>query len=150
MGGLLRQNGVPDERADGMMDEALAHYASFFLCELERAEVRALEGARELIGRMGEGRTDCVLGLLTGNLEALVSPKLKAAGLPPAGFRLGAFGSDNTDRNELPAIATLRAEAYRGKRILPGDVAIVGDTPLDVECARRFGAIPIAVATRRL
>jgi len=152
---LLLQNGAPAERVAGMMDEALDRYASFFLAELDHAEVRALAGARDLIERLGSGDLSAsanghagpMLGLLTGNLEALVAPKLEAAGIPPASFMVGAFGSDNPDRNELPAIATRRAEAYRKRRIVPGEVAIVGDTPLDIACAQHFGAVAIAVAT---
>jgi phosphoglycolate phosphatase-like HAD superfamily hydrolase len=153
MRGLLRQNGVPAEIVEAVMDEALDRYASVYLSELQRTEVRALDGAQELIERLTADHTDCgletdrVLGILTGNLESLVAPKLEAAGICPASFSVGAFGSDDADRNKLPAVATQRAEASRKQRIRPEEVVIVGDTPLDVECARHFGAVPIAVAT---
>ncbi len=74
-------------------------------------------------------------------------PKLEAAGIPASSFVVGACGSDDAHRDKLPAIAVERAEESLGTRILPNEVAIVGDTPLDIRCARQFGAVSIAVAT---
>jgi phosphoglycolate phosphatase len=87
-----------------------------------------------------------VLGLLTGNIEAGARLKLAPTGLSPL-FRLGAFGSDDADRRRLPAIACERARALVGRRFAFDRVTIIGDTPLDVDCARACGARAVVVAT---
>ncbi|PYO01410.1 MAG: hypothetical protein DMD91_07740 [Candidatus Rokuibacteriota bacterium] len=72
--------------------------------------------------------------------------KLRSTGLWPL-FRVGAFGSDDADRRRLPAIACARARALTGREFPFERVTIIGDTPLDVDCARVCGARAIAVAT---
>lgn len=90
---------------------------------------------------------DVVLALLTGNIRDTVPLKLAAAGIDPALFRVGAYGSDSLERNELFPLALARAEAVLGLRPAAGDVIIIGDTPADVGCARAGGGRAIAVAT---
>ena len=145
---LLLENGLSIIRTDRILSEALQRYQSQYLSALKKADVRPLDGARELIERlaaMSPGRL--LLGILSGNMEGLVVPKLEAVGIPASSFVVGAFGSDDADRDKLPAIAVERAERSFGTHILPHEVAIAGDTPLDVRCARHFGAVSIAVAT---
>jgi phosphoglycolate phosphatase-like HAD superfamily hydrolase len=87
------------------------------------------------------------LALLTGNFEPIARIKLKRSGIGkyfPVGQ--GAFGSDAEDRTELPAIARRRA----GQDDVPhprGDTVVIGDTPLDIVCARADGVRCVAVAT---
>jgi phosphoglycolate phosphatase-like HAD superfamily hydrolase len=50
-------------------------------------------------------------------------------------------------RRLLPAIARERAHARLGHAFPFDRVVIVGDTPLDVDCARACGARAVAVAT---
>ena len=76
-----------------------------------------------------------------------MTPKLAAAGIPSDGFLVGAYGSDHADRNQLPSIAVERAHESHDARFCPEEVVIVGDTPLDVHCARLFGAVSVAVAS---
>lgn len=90
----------------------------------------------------------CLVGLLTGNVEAGARIKLQPTGLLPC-FRLGAYGSDHADRTRLPAIAARRAEVLSGRLFGGAEMVIIGDTPRDVGCARAFGAASIAVATGR-
>ena len=72
--------------------------------------------------------------------------KLRPTGLWPL-FRVGAFGSDDVDRRRLPAVACERARAHTGRAFAFDEVTIIGDTPLDVDCARACGAVAVAVAT---
>lgn len=120
--------------------------------------------ARALVGEIGDGRgvvpmpgvTDLLrqlaategvlLGLLTGNIEEGARIKLEPPGLWPY-FPVGAFGSDDADRRRLPSLATRRAQAFTGHGFRPEDVAVIGDTPHDIDCARAFGALAVAVAT---
>ena len=59
-------------------------------------------------------------------------------------FRLGAFGDDHVDRRDLVPLAV--AEARR-LGVEPARVVIIGDTPLDIDCAHAHGAVAVAVAT---
>ena len=110
---------------------------------------RLLGGVRELLDALQphERAQRALVGLLTGNLAAGAALKLGAAGLDPARFAVGAYGSDSPRRNELPAVAAMRAAALVGRPIAGGDVVIVGDTPADVACGRPLGARTVAVAT---
>jgi phosphoglycolate phosphatase-like HAD superfamily hydrolase len=88
-----------------------------------------------------------VLGLLTGNLERGAALKLRAGGLDPDRFLLGAYGSDSAYRPDLPAIAARRAEPHFGRVPEGDDVVIIGDTPADIACGRGICARAVAVAT---
>lgn len=87
------------------------------------------------------------LSLLTGNYERIARTKLDRAGI---GHHFlpgqGAFGSDAEQRDLLGPIARARA----GSRDAPyprEHTTIVGDTPLDIACARADGLRVIAIAT---
>lgn len=113
----------------------------------EGALVRLLPGVADVV-RLLSARDDAVVGLLTGNIEPGARIKLRSTGLWPL-FRVGAFGSDDADRRCLPAVARQRALDVLGHDIPYERVTIIGDTPLDVDCARACGAHAVAVATGR-
>lgn len=107
--------------------------------------VALLPGIDELVRRLSE-HPGAMVGLLTGNIETGARIKLEPTGLWPY-FRVGAYGSDDPDRSRLPAVAVRRAEALVGRSIPPEQVLVIGDTPLDIGCARAFSAVAVAVAT---
>ena len=107
--------------------------------------VRLLPGVAEVVGALST-RAAALVGLLTGNIEPGARVKLRPTGLWPL-FRVGAFGSDDLDRRRLPAVACARARVLLGRDIPFERVTIIGDTPLDVDCARACGALAVAVAT---
>ena len=128
----------------------LADCFAAYVAELERligegARVTIMPGVAELVRALA-ARPDAVVGLLTGNIEPGARVKLRPTGLWPL-FRVGAFGSDDMDRRRLPAIACERAWRVTGRRFAFEEVTIIGDTPLDVDCARACGARAVAVAT---
>jgi phosphoglycolate phosphatase len=108
------------------------------------SRVQVLPGVAEVVRRLG-ARADAVVGLLTGNIEAGARIKLTPTGLWPL-FRVAAYGGDDADRRRLPSIARERARAL-GHDFTFDRITIIGDTPLDVACARACGATAIAVAT---
>jgi hypothetical protein len=55
--------------------------------------------------------------------------KLKASGIDPSRFRVGAYGSDSGHRPDLPAIASKRAHPHFGREPHGTEVVIIGDTP---------------------
>jgi phosphoglycolate phosphatase-like HAD superfamily hydrolase len=107
--------------------------------------VTVLPGIAELVAALS-AREDALVGLLTGNIEGGARVKLAPTGLWPF-FRVGAYGSDDIDRRALPAVACERARALAGREFPFERVTILGDTPLDVDCARACGARAVAVAT---
>jgi phosphoglycolate phosphatase len=115
--------------------------------ELHQPALRkgVLPGVSELLTALAD-RQDVVLGLLTGNVSGGARLKLEHFNLWHF-FACGAFGEEGADRNALVPVALERVEA-RGVRVAsPRHVLVVGDTPLDVECALSAGARAIAVAT---
>ncbi len=106
---------------------------------------RVLDGVLPLLNVL-KSRSDCILGLLTGNLEQGATLKLAHYGLQNR-FQLGAYADDHPDRNALVPFALQRAHLLTGLDFAPADVWVIGDTPYDVECARAGGARAAAVAT---
>jgi phosphoglycolate phosphatase-like HAD superfamily hydrolase len=94
-----------------------------------------------------EADTGVLLGLLTGNVVPGARLKLRAVGLDPERFVVGAYGSDHHRRGELPPIAARRAAPHFGRVPTGTEVVIIGDTPADVQCGAGFGARTIGVAT---
>ena len=86
-------------------------------------------------------------GLVTGNTASIAPIKLRAAGFDPDWFVVAAYGSESPDRNDLPFLALERAEKRTGRKILPEQVMVIGDTPADVACARALGAVAVGVRT---
>ena len=138
---------VPD---DTMVARVLDCYVGHLRAELSRPDhqTHVYPGVGALLDAL-EVRDDCLLGLLTGNVEGGARLKLRSAGLDPDRFRVGAFGSDHHVRAELPAVAPRRAGERLG-RVPPGaDVIIIGDTPADMQCGRGIGARAVGVGTGR-
>ena len=88
--------------------------------------------------------------LLTGNIAPNAVVKVAAFGLDRwLDLRLGAYGSDDADRNRLVPVALRRLAVERGVDLTPADAWVIGDTPRDLECARVAGARCLLVATGR-
>jgi phosphoglycolate phosphatase-like HAD superfamily hydrolase len=103
-------------------------------------------GIKELLEFLLQEKSDYAIGLLTGNIEEGARIKLGAFGLNHY-FPLGAFGSDDEDRNKLLPIAIEKYRKILGLSIKFKDCIVIGDTPRDVYCAKPYGAKCIAVAT---
>lgn len=145
---LAGHNGAGDQR---LIEAVCRRYVDHLRTELERPTqaTRLMDGVADLLAALDTPghRKTALVGLLTGNVAAGAALKLRSAGLDPARFRVGAYGSDSAHRADLPAVAAGRAAALTGGRFAGADVIIVGDTPDDVACARPFGACSVAVAT---
>ncbi|HYS17891.1 MAG TPA: HAD family hydrolase [Candidatus Binatia bacterium] len=142
---LMTDAGVDADRIRARVDDCFRAYVR----ELTRlvgdgARVQLMPGVAEVVRRLG-ARPDALVGLLTGNIEAGARIKLGPTGLWPL-FRVAAYGGDDADRRRLPGIARERARAL-GHDFPFDRITIIGDTPLDVECARGCGAVAVAVAT---
>jgi phosphoglycolate phosphatase-like HAD superfamily hydrolase len=120
-----------------------------YLARLDAAlapeRMRLLPGIRSLLERL-ERREDVVLALLTGNWERGARIKLSRHDLNRF-FPFGSFGDGRLDRNELPPVAWERARERTARTFPPEETLIVGDSLLDVACARAHGIPCLAVAT---
>ncbi len=87
-----------------------------------------------------------LIGLLTGNISLGAEIKLRHFQLWDL-FSVGAYGDDHEDRNKLAAIARDRAVKKLGKPLNGSEIVVVGDTPLDIACARAINAKALAVGT---
>ena len=136
------------DASERVVDTVLARYVTLLEDELAKPTQRTTiyPGVSDLLAAL-EQRTDCVLGLLTGNVRPGARLKLASGGLDIARFRIGAFGSDSAHRPDLPAVAQRRAREVLGLELGGRDVVIVGDTPADVTCGQGIGARAIGVAT---
>ena len=87
---------------------------------------------------------NALLGVATGNLEAIGWIKLTRAGLRPW-FRFGGFSDHYLVRAEMVAAAAAEARSLLGQP--DAEVCVVGDTPRDIEAARAAHLPVVAVAT---
>lgn len=143
---VMRLEGHHDAHIDKRMDALLSLYLARLERELEHTDTLVHPGVFELLAAL-ERRDDIILGLLTGNLRNGAYAKLRAAGIDPDRFQVGAFGSDHEHRRELPALARQRAQAELGVHLDGEHLVVIGDTPADIECGRSLGVRAIGVAT---
>ncbi len=132
-----------DDDADAVREACCREYAH--LCPPDLSHT-VLPGIPELLASLSDD-AGVQLALLTGNFEPIARLKLARAGIGkhfPS--RQGAFGSDSEDRSELPAIARRRA-GQAGAPYPRRQTVVIGDTPLDIACARADGVRCVAVAT---
>ncbi len=148
---LLTLAGVDARQVDDRMAELQRATCEAF-AERCPADLRATvnPGMPEVLDALGDAGH--VLSLVTGNFEAVARLKLRRAGLGdwfPGGQ--GGFGSDHEDRAALPAVARRRAGRRGGApsefSFPAAGTVVIGDTPLDIACARADGVRVIAITT---
>ena len=112
---------------------------------LNNHQGRVLPGILALLQALQQ-HTDVALGLLTGNIRAGARVKLGHYGLYEH-FAFGGFGDLHFDRDDVAREALAAIHSHIGPHVLPERIWVIGDTPLDVQCARAIGAKVAAVAT---
>ncbi|HEY6565607.1 MAG TPA: haloacid dehalogenase-like hydrolase, partial [Pirellulaceae bacterium] len=139
------------------MDDNAENFVTFrdrFLAELPRQlEERrgdVLPGVRQTLDRLVR-RDDMRVGLLTGNLRLAAKLKLRHFDLAHYFYRderaIGGFGDEHHDRDDVARAALADARDMWNPHLSGDDIWVVGDTPLDVKCARAISARVIGVAT---
>lgn len=128
-----------DPRFAAALDDVTPIIESLKTTGFER--VPYVEGLIKLLGRKGH-----TIGLLTGNTEKSAKIKLENVDLWHY-FRIGAYGTDIYERSELVPLAIRDAERKTGIRFNRKDVYLVGDTVVDISCAKEGGVRVISVAT---
>jgi len=87
-----------------------------------------------------------LLGLLTGNIRLGAEIKLRHFDLWDF-FEMGAFADDHEERDHIAVVARKRGSRILRQELRGDQVLVIGDTPLDIRCARAIGAKVLAVAT---
>ncbi|UCG77699.1 MAG: HAD hydrolase-like protein, partial [Nitrospirota bacterium] len=130
---------------DDLMGKVERRYIELLKIEIRNSDKKLKPGVKKSLEAL-EARNDCVLGILTGNIEMGARIKLSSMGIHDH-FKVGAYGSDNKDRNSLLPIAVRKYSDISGIDVPFENCVVIGDTPRDVECSKPYGAKCIAVAT---
>jgi phosphoglycolate phosphatase len=133
------------EETAANLQKLLAGYLRRLPQCLEKHQGKVLPGIASLLERLA-GQDDVALGLLTGNVRAGAALKLGHYGLDRH-FMFGGFGDQHHERDDVAREALAAAHAHLNGQVVRERVWVIGDTPLDVKCARAIGVRVAAVAT---
>ena len=140
---LLRFHDIADTPEHG---ERLVHgYLRRLPAALAKHNGQVLPGIAALLQKLAQ-RDDVAVGLLTGNIREGARVKLGHFGLVDH-FAFGGFGDHHFDRDDVAREALAAVRQRYGPDVRTQRIWVIGDTPLDVQCARAIGAKSLAVAT---
>ena len=137
----LRLNAVSEERWRPHLAQAARDMCSFVQTSEGDLKAEATAGAAAVLGHLAA--RGALLGVATGNLEAIGWLKLERSGLRTL-FHFGTFSDGYEYRRDI-----FRAAVQEAERRTASDarICVVGDTPSDIQAARDNGLDVIAVAT---
>jgi phosphoglycolate phosphatase-like HAD superfamily hydrolase len=136
-----RQAGIPAEALEPQIQSIQQAMCQAVAEQREQMRIVLMPGVKAALKHLaGRG---ALLGVATGNLEAIGWIKIEKAGLREW-FRFGGFSDHFPVRAELIGNAARKARELAGAE---ARVCVVGDTPRDIEAARANGLSVIAVAT---
>lgn len=141
---LLEHGRVLDDasRLEDALAEAMFEHRSALV-----ARGFALPGAHQALAAL-HAIDGMVQSVLTGNIRRNAHLKLAAFDLDPLlDLEVGAYGSDDSARSKLVAIAQRRAGTAHGENFDRETTVLIGDTPRDVRAGIEGGARVVAVAT---
>lgn len=113
---------------------------------IDKLEGGTMSGVWKLIHDLESLPRPPALGLLTGNIRLGAEIKLRYYHLWDH-FQIGAFGDDHEERKQLGLIAHQRGRRFLGEALAGEQILVIGDTPLDIECATAITAKMLAVAS---
>lgn len=140
---LFRLHGVDDSSHN--WDLLCREYWRRLERYLPRFPGEVLPGVRALLDRLSQC-SDAAVGLLTGNTCRGARLKLEHYQLMHH-FAFGGYGDAHADRDQVAHEALAAWRKHRGAYDGAEQIWVVGDTPLDIQCARAIGAKGVAVAT---
>jgi phosphoglycolate phosphatase-like HAD superfamily hydrolase len=106
---------------------------------------RVLPGIAELLQHLAS-LDQVALGLLTGNVREGARLKLGHYQLARF-FKFGGFGDHHWERDDVAHEALAEVRRHLNGQVRLDRIWVIGDTPLDVRCARSIGVRVAAVAT---
>jgi len=135
------QSGRTAAWIDPHFEEILESMRQMVAAEREQMDLLLMPAVKDTLRHLSE--QGALLGVATGNLEAIGWIKLEEAGLRDW-FRFGGFSDRFPIRQELIGDAARQARLLAGSN---ASVCVVGDTPRDIQAARANSLPVIAVAT---
>lgn len=138
---VLRREGLSDEQFEARLPLAIEHMCAEVLENAAAIHPDVCPSIRQLLEHLR--RAGKLLGVASGNFEAIGWAKLRAAGLSEF-FSFGSFSGPVELREDM---LRLGIEAARQQLGPEAAVCAVGDTPADIYAARKNGIPVISVAT---
>lgn len=138
------RHGISEKEAKRKLPQTTKVMAEYFLTHRKEGKYLLLPGVKEIL--ISLQKKGILTGLLTGNVEEIAWGKIEEAGIKNF-FQFGAFGNEVYKRVDLINLAHQRAEKLMRRKLLLKGLVIVGDTPLDVACAKEGGIESIAIAS---
>ena len=145
VGEVLGAAGVAEEVIAAGLPRARSLWGDRLEGGLDRDRMELLPGVVDTLERLSADDSVAV-GLLTGNWSVGARVKLGRFELNRY-FGFGAFGDGVSERRQLPPLALEAARQHTGFAFAADRTVIVGDTLLDVDCARSHGISALGVAT---
>jgi phosphoglycolate phosphatase len=105
-----------------------------------------LPGVIPMLDRLVAMKGEVLVGLLTGNVRRGAEVKLGHFSIYHY-FGFGGFGDGLLTRDDVARSAWTAAQSLHPSELSPGRTWVLGDTPLDISCARTIGAKVVAVTT---
>lgn len=140
-----RQAGISDGVLESHYDAILEAMRNSVADRRQELDPELMPGVEEALRHLAQ--KGALLGVASGNLEAIGWIKIEKAGLREW-FRFGGFSDHFPVRSELIAHAAMKArELAREKGQGGARICVVGDTLLDIQAARANFLSVIAVAT---
>jgi phosphoglycolate phosphatase-like HAD superfamily hydrolase len=142
-----RQAGLPAKVLEEQYDAILEAMRNSVAERRQELDPELMPGVRDALRHLA--RKGALLGVASGNLEAIGWIKIEKAGLREW-FRFGGFSDRFPVRPELVGHAARKARELAGAEgVSDARICVVGDTPRDIEAARANSLPVIAVATGR-
>jgi phosphoglycolate phosphatase-like HAD superfamily hydrolase len=140
---LLQLHDIQETK--GTFERLVAGYLNRLPDCLRNHRGKVLPGIAGLLEDLS-ARDEVAVGLLTGNLRAGARIKLGHFGLHDY-FAFGGFGDHHWERDDVAREALDAVRTHFNGQVVLERVWVIGDTPLDVQCARAIGVKVAAVAT---
>jgi len=140
---LFHHHGLEDNPAN--LQRLLEGYLRRLPGFLSSHQGKVLPGIAALLKHLANDE-HVSLGLLTGNMRAGAQAKLGHFGLDHY-FAFGGFGDHHFDRDDVARDAYVAVHRHHNGCVVRERIWVIGDTPLDIRCARTIGARVAAVAT---
>lgn len=139
-------HGISEEKGKALLPKSFVVMREYIATHKKEAQYTILPGVKILFEKLHSNNIP--IGLLTGNIEEAPEMKLGPSGLWSF-IDFGAYGPEaiSLKRVELVGIAQRKAQELLKREVHLNELAIVGDTPKDIQCAKDGGIFSIGVAT---
>lgn len=140
---ILKMHGIAEEISKNKLHEAFFVMNQYYKENAQEKHIIKLPGVDQLLEKLS--RANVLIGVLSGNIEDMAWNKLSVANIKHY-FSFGVFGDMAMRRYELVDVASKQIKEKYG--IISNNRFVnIGDSPLDIACAKETGIRSIGVAT---